>query len=419
LWTETMTSPVLQKERSANRRQSTASAIGVTVVGGAGHVGLPLALLFADSGQRVMIYDISENALTTIGKGKLPAIEHGAQELLERALAEDRLVLTSDPADIPDSGAIIVTIGTPVDEFLNPIHKEVKSCIDALLPQIADGQLLVLRSTVFPGTTDWLHRYIRDQGRRVLVAFCPERVTQGNAIEEVRSMPQIISGTTQDAQDKAAQLFSLIAPELVCVKPLEAEFAKLFTNAYRYVQFAVSNQFYMMAERADVNYFAVIDAMTRNYPRMRGFPTSGFTAGPCLFKDTMQLAAYSENQFSLGHAAMLVNEGLMLFIVERLEQEFDLSSCTVGLLGTAFKADVDDTRSSLSYKLKKLLAIKARAVLTTDPVVIADPDLRPLEEVVEQSDVLVLCTPHTAYRNVDLRGKPVLDVWGFYGARKS
>ncbi len=413
-----MTSHVVQEKKLAAHAKIAATSIGVTVVGGAGHVGLPLALLFADAGQRVMIYDINENTLETIRGGKLPAVENGAEELLHRALAEERLAMTSDPRDLPRTGAVIITIGTPVDEFLNPIHKTVKSCIDTLLPHIADGQLLVLRSTVFPGTTEWLHRYVKDQGRDILVAFCPERVTQGHAIKEVRSMPQIVSGTTPEAEEEAAQLFSLVAPELVRVKPLEAEFAKLFANAYRYIQFAVSNQFYMMSERAGVNYWAVIDAMTRNYPRMKGFPTSGFTAGPCLFKDTMQLAAYSENQFSLGHAAMLVNEGLMLFIVERLEREFDLFKSTVGLLGMTFKADVDDIRSSLSYKLKKLLAIKARAVLTTDPYVTADPNLLPVEEVIDKSDVLVLCTPHTAYRKLHLRGKPVLDVWGFYGAQR-
>jgi len=153
--------------------------------------------------------------------------------------------------------------------------------------------------------------------------------------------------------------------------------------------------------------------MRRNYPRARGIPTSGFAAGPCLMKDTMQLAAFAQNQFSLGNAAMLVNEGLVLHVCDDLCRRYDLSRMTVGLLGMAFKADIDDTRASLSYKFKKALASLAEAVLTTDPFVTTDPELLALDEVIERSDLLILCAPHSAYRDLDFAGKPVVDVWGF------
>jgi UDP-N-acetyl-D-mannosaminuronic acid dehydrogenase len=126
----------------------------------------------------------------------------------------------------------------------------------------------------------------------------------------------------------------------------------------------------------------------------------------------MQLAAFAQNQFSLGNAAMLVNEGLVLQVCDDLARRFDLSRLTVGLLGMAFKADIDDTRASLSYKFKKALASHSATVLTTDPFVTADPDLLPLDEVVARSDLLVHCAPHSAYRELDFSGKPVVDVWG-------
>jgi len=153
--------------------------------------------------------------------------------------------------------------------------------------------------------------------------------------------------------------------------------------------------------------------MKRNYPRAGSIPTPGFAAGPCLFKDTMQLAAFAQNQFSLGNAAMLVNEGLVLHVVADLARRFDLARMTVGLLGMAFKAEIDDTRASLSYKFKKALASQAAAVLTTDPFVTTDPELLPLAEVIGRSDLLILCAPHSAYRELDFAGKPVVDVWGF------
>jgi UDP-N-acetyl-D-mannosaminuronic acid dehydrogenase len=390
------------------------TAVDLTVVGGAGHVGIPLALSFASKGLRVMINDLNETALAQLRAGIVPFIEHGAQELLRDALDKDRLVFASRNSDLPSTGAVIVTIGTPVDEFLNPSLKVIKACIDSLLPHLTDRQLLILRSTVYPGTTDWLADYLKQRGRDIQVAFCPERVVQGHGIEELSNMPQIVSGCTPESEEAAAVLFSLLTPEIVRVRPIEAEFAKIFTNAYRYIEFATTNQFYMIARSAGADYNAILDAMKRNYPRAARIPGAGFAAGPCLFKDTMQLAAFARNQFALGHAAMLVNEGLVLYVVDEMRRLCDLSQTTVGLLGMSFKAEMDDIRSSLSYKLKNSLMMHVKEILTTDPFVQCDPELRPVEEVIERSDVLVLGTPHGIYKNLDLRGKPVFDVWGFF-----
>ena len=390
-----------------------AKTADITVVGGAGHVGIPLVLAFAEAGLTVNINDLNETALATLRSCKLPFIEHGAAPLLARALAGNKLLFTSSPGSIDRTGPVVITIGTPVDEFLNPVQKEVQNCVDSLLPHISDDQLLILRSTVYPGTTGWLHDYLKRLGRRNGVAFCPERVVQGYGIKELGEMPQIVSATSPDAEKEASEIFRRIAPELVVVKPIEAEFAKLFNNAYRYIEFAASNQFYMIAKSAGADYRAIMRAMKQNYPRARSFPGPGFSAGPCLFKDTMQLAAYARNQFGLGHAAMQVNEGLVLQLVDDLRRGYEISSMTVGLLGMAFKAEIDDTRSSLSYKLKHALEICARGVLTTDPFVTTDPNILPFDHVIDHSDLLILCAPHSVYADADLKGKPVVDVWGF------
>jgi len=385
----------------------------LTVIGGAGHVGIPLVLAFTEAGLTVNVNDLNREALATLQSGRLPFIEYDAEPLLQKALAAGRLRFTSSPQEVSRSGPVIVTIGTPVDEFFNPVQRAVRGCIDALLPHLDDGQLLILRSTVYPGTTDWLDRALKQQGRKLKVAFCPERIVQGYGVKELREMPQIVSGTSPEAAEEAGALFRKIAPEIVTVKPIEAEFAKLFNNAYRYIEFAATNQFYLIAKSAGADYQAIMRAMKHNYPRARGVPGPGFAAGPCLFKDTMQLASFARNQFGIGHAAMQVNEGLALNIVEDLRRTFDLGTMTVGLMGMAFKADIDDTRASLSYKMKKALQTLAREVLTTDPFVTTDPDLLPLETVVERCDLLILCTPHSRYKSIDLQGKPVVDVWGF------
>jgi len=222
----------------------------LTIVGGGGHVGIPLVLAFAEAGYRVNVHDTNRDVLETLRAGRLPFIEYGGEALLAKALERDRLVFTSAPADISRSGPVIITIGTPIDEFLNPVRKVVQDCIEALLPHLADGQLLVLRSTVFPGTTDWLDGHLKRNNRELKLAFCPERMVQGHGIKELKETPQIISATTPAAEEEAAKLFSAIAHELVVVTPREAELAKLFNNAYRYIEFATANQFYLIAKAA-------------------------------------------------------------------------------------------------------------------------------------------------------------------------
>jgi UDP-N-acetyl-D-mannosaminuronic acid dehydrogenase len=392
--------------------ETTAQTADLTVVGGAGHVGIPLVLSFASKGLTVNVNDLNQQALRTLKEGRVPFFEHGAQELLTKALADKRLFFTSRPQDISTKGPVIVTIGTPVDEFLNPVRTVIQECIDPLLHHMCDSQLLVLRSTLFPGTTEWIASYLNQQNRKLKVAFCPERIVQGNGIAELGSLPQLISGTTPEAAEEAAALFRVIAPELVMLDPIEAEFAKLFNNAYRYIEFAITNQFYLIAKSAGLDYSRILKAMKHNYPRAKNIPTPGFAAGPCLVKDTMQLLAFARNEFALGNAAIMVNEGLPLHIISDLRREYDLSKLTIGLLGMAFKSESDDSRASLSYKFKKALAGVAHQVLTTDPYVTTDPDLMPLNEVIAQSDILILCTPHRIYKTSDLKDKPVVDVWG-------
>jgi len=391
--------------------------VDMCIVGGAGHVGLPLALSFAKAGLQVLIYDINEAAFPGIREGKMPFAELGGETLLREALNNGRLRFSSNPRDVAPARVVVVTIGTPVDEFLNPVNKVVQACIDELVPYLNDEQLLVLRSTVYPGTTEWLSRYLAAVDRKPKLAFCPERVVQGLAIKELAETPQIISGTTPEALAAARELFARVSPEIMELTPMEAEFAKLFNNTYRYIQFAITNQFFMIANSAGVDYYRIRHAMTHHYPRAKDIPSAGFTAGPCLFKDTMQLAAFSRNEFSLGNAAMLVNEGLVLYLIQRLREKYPLAEMTVGLLGMAFKADSDDTRASLSFKMRKGLALHAKDVLATDPLVTTVPDLLPLNDVVERSDLLVLCVPHRAYRDLDTKGKPVVDIWNYFDTK--
>jgi UDP-N-acetyl-D-mannosaminuronic acid dehydrogenase len=386
--------------------------VDVCVVGGGGHVGLPLSLALAEAGMRVAVYDTNQETVERISRGEMPFRETGADELLARILPTERLTLTSDPSVMRGAPVVIVVIGTPIDEFLNPSMTLFDRVIDQMAPHISDGALVVMRSTVYPGTTERVARMFVERGRSVDVACCPERIAEGHALQELKDLPQIVGADTDAAGDRAAELFARLGAETVRTTTREAELAKLFTNAWRYMKFAIANQFLMIADQSGADYNKVLHAIRHDYPRAADLPGPGFAAGPCLLKDTMQLASFTSDHFPMGQSAMQINEGLPAYIVDAMSHRFgDLSGKTVGILGMAFKAESDDVRASLSYKLRKLLQWAGAEVLCTDPYV-ADDRLIALDDVMAKSDILVIGAPHKAYKALDLDGRAVVDIWG-------
>jgi UDP-N-acetyl-D-mannosaminuronic acid dehydrogenase len=389
-------------------------SVDVAIVGGCGRVGLPLGLALAGRGVRVVAFDVNPTAVDIVRSAKLPFLEDGAAALLEEVTGSGQFSATTDATAIAGADVVVIVIGTPVDEHLNPDAEAVPRAINELAEYLRDGQLIVLRSTVYPGVTRLVEQLIERLGLDIDVAFCPERIAEGKAMTELYELPQIVSGRSERATARASDVFRRLTDRIIVTTPEEAELSKLFTNTWRYIKFAAANQFYMIANDFGLDFERIRLAIIDDYPRAADMPGAGFSAGPCLFKDTMQLAAFNNNNFTLGHASMMINEGLPLYVVARMEERFDLAHSTVGILGMSFKAQSDDTRSSLSYKLRRILRFKAQRVLCTDPYVTVDPELVPLEQVLEQSDVLVIGTPHGAYQSL-VTDLPVIDVWNLRG----
>jgi UDP-N-acetyl-D-mannosaminuronic acid dehydrogenase len=387
----------------------------LAIVGGCGHVGLPLALAFARAGHCVELIDTSAERVAEVNAGRMPFAEEDADALLADSVRQGRLRAGTDTAAVHDAGAVIVTIGTPVDEYLDPSVGAFDRAFDGLMPHLRPGQLVVLRSTLFPGMTDRLARRLEQAGPRgeVDLAYCPERIVQGQSLRELAQLPQLVAGATPRAARRAAALFSRVCPKVLYLRPIEAELAKLFCNAWRYINFAIANQFYVMARHFEADFHHIYQALREDYPRMQSLARPGFAAGPCLLKDTMQLGAFNHGSFVLGQAAMMINEGLPYLLVQDVKRAYPLGEMTVGILGMAFKPNSDDPRSSLSYKLRKVLLLECREVLCTDPH-IQDPELAPLAEVLDRADLLIVGTPHDCYRDLAPR-QPVIDVTGLVG----
>ncbi len=388
--------------------------IDVAVVGGCGHVGLPLAIALSATGASVVSFDTNDVSVEFVNQGKTPFFEIGLDELLNQELGLKRFVASSDIRVIERAQVVIVVIGTPVDEHLNPDPTSIRKVLESLLPYLNDGQLLVLRSTIYPGVTRMVEDYLSKVGKTIDVVFCPERIAEGHALEELKSLPQIIGSRSERAGARAEQLFRRLSSTIIHVSPEEAELAKLFTNTWRYIKFAAANQLFMMANDYGIDFERVRKAIVEEYPRASDMPGPGFAAGPCLFKDTMQLAAFNSNQFTLGHSSMMVNEGLPLYLVSRAALRFDLGIMTIGVLGMSFKGESDDTRSSLAYKLKHVLEFRSKSVICADNNVTTDKSLVSESDLLEKADLIFIGAPHKRYKTL-LTSKPIIDVWNIRG----
>jgi UDP-N-acetyl-D-mannosaminuronic acid dehydrogenase len=398
----------------------------VSVIG-LGRVGLPLALSFADRGLSVIGIDNDPARLGAVGEGLMPFEETGAQELLDRVTAGGRLSLSERVTDAARARHIVITLGTPSFSHIEIDMRDIRSALDDLLGALQPGHALTLRSTVAPGTTDFVAGYLEKHrgfqvGEDLYVAHAPERIAAGRFLEEIDSLPCIVGGVGPRSGEVVAELFGAFTAPIVQTTPVQAELAKIWANILRYTHFALPNLLMMDCERYGANVFEVIDLVNRDYPR-GGLAQPGFTAGTCLRKDF----AFSEersNAPGMLLAVSRVNESVPLFLVEGIRRRLgSLSGRKVAVLGLAFKADTDDERDSLAHKLIRLLERELADVVAHDPHV-ATPTVT-LEQAVENADVVVVAADHSEFRDpralatIAQRANGdclVVDPWNCWGA---
>ncbi len=394
---------------------------------GLGRVGLPLALCFADRGLGVLGIDSDPERLSGLRDGVMPFAETGAQELLDRVGAAGRLELSAPVADAARAEQIVITLGTPSFSHIEIDMRQIRAALDDLLPHLRPGHALTLRSTIAPGTTDFVAGYLAKQrgfriGEDVFVAHAPERIAAGRFLEEIGTLPCIVGGVGESSGERVAALFEVFGAPIVQTTPAQAELAKIWTNILRYTNFALPNLLMMDCEQHGANVFEVIELINRDYPR-GGIALPGLTAGTCLRKD---FAFSEERSHAPGMllAVSRVNESVPLFLVEGITRRLgSLSGRRVAVLGLAFKRDCDDERDSLSHKLIRLLERELADVAVHDPHV--QTPTQPYEEAIAGAEVVIVATNHSefgrpeallAIAELAAEDALVVDPWNSFGA---
>ena len=385
--------------------------VDIAIIGGAGHIGLPLGLLLANKKKKVILYDKNKINLNLIEKSKLPFMEKNGLKLLKKN--KKRIFPTSNKKLLENAKIIIICIGTPVKnskpdlKFFFKVFREIK-------PFLNPKKLLIVRSSIYPGSIYKIQKYLGKKYKNI--SYCPERVVQGESISELPKLPQIISGLSPLSINHSKNIFDLICKKTIVTSILEAELIKLFSNSWRYINFSISNQFYNICEKLNVDFNNLRKNMMDGYERNKDIPKAGFAAGPCLYKDTAQLNAFLKDSFTLGKEATKINQTLPIEIYKKLKKKFGkkLVKKKIGILGVAFKPDIDDTRDSLSLNLYNYLKKKKLKTFVSDDYVDIKSKINK-SVLIKNSDIIILGTPHKIYKKIRIpKKKYLIDTWGFF-----
>ena len=379
----------------------------ICIIGGGGHVGFPLGLFLASKNFKVYLYEKNIAVCEKINNGNMPYFEFDADKFIKKY--KKNYIAGYKEQFIKESGIIIICIGTPVDNKLKPDLKSFLNFFYYLKKIINPNQTIIIRSSVYPGITNKVKMILK--GKNSNIVYCPERILQGKSLVELPKLPQIISAYNNKSLKVSKFLFKKITKKIIITSILEAELIKLFSNAWRYINFATSNQFHMICNSFNVDFNKIRDSMIYGYARNSNLPLAGFAAGPCLLKDTMQLSHFVQNKFLLGDASLKINEGLPNYIIKDLEKKYNLKKKKIGILGLSFKSDVDDIRDSLSIKLIKILKRKKYKFFVSDEYV-KNINVITCKKLIKKSDIIIVAVPHKNYKKIIIpKNKIKIDTW--------
>jgi len=382
----------------------------VCVIGGGGHVGFPLGLMFASKNKKTVLYDLNKEILNKIKKAEIPFKEDFAKTYLKKY--KKNIFLSSDFEILSKCKFLVVCIGTPVNKLtLEPELKPFYDFFFKLKKKIKKDQHIVIRSSVQIGSIKKIYNILSKKNKNI--TYCPERIVQGKSLKELPALPQIISGYSINSLSEVKKLFKKICRKIILTSVVEAELIKLFTNSYRYINFSISNQLFMMCEQLGINFKEIRKKMREGYERTFAMPSAGFAAGPCLLKDTLQVSNYFDHKFTLGNAAIDINENLPNFLFKRLKQKFNLKKKIVGVLGMSFKAETDDIRDSLSIKFIEILKKNNIKYMQSDEYYKNINNVS-IEHLIKKSHIIIIGVPHKKYKLIKIpKNKFIINLWDY------
>ncbi len=385
----------------------------ISIIGGAGHVGLPLALAFGDKNFKVHLVDTNQKHLNFIKSNKMPFMEIGAEKILSKCLKKKLFYFEKDLKNLNKSKFLIICIGTPVNSRLKPNLNAFFKLVRNLKKYIKKNQIIIVRSSVYPGTIEKIKKILKTKNNNIV--YCPERIVQSKSLIELPKLPQIIACDEKKNFSITKKLFKKITAKIIETNILEAELIKLYSNANRYINFAIANQLYTICHKHNLDFKKIRNIMQDGYERNLNLAKAGFTSGPCLLKDTMQLNSFCNNFFELGLAAMKINENLPDLIIDKIKKRKNYNKKIIGLLGLAFKGETDDIRDSLSIKLLKKLKKMKFKVLQSDEYYKNNQNVNK-NELIKKSDIIIIGAPHKAYKKLKIsKKKYLIDVCDFIG----
>ncbi len=383
----------------------------ISIIGGAGHIGLPLAVKLAEKNYNVNIIDINKKNLLEIQKKKPPFKEKNLKRELTKVLKKKRLSFSSNLSSLTGSKFVIICIGTPISEKLKPNLSNFISLVKNIKKYLNQSSHVIIRSSVLPGTCDKIYHLLKSKCKNL--SYCPERIVEGFSLQELPVIPQIISGSNSKTIHENKKIFGKITKSNITCSFIEAELSKIFSNMYRYINFAIPNEMFLISSRLNANFSKVREIMRFNYPRNMGLAKAGFVGGPCLMKDSMQISYLFKKKNSLVNAAYETNEKLPEIIVKELQKEKNYKKKTIGILGLTFKPDSDDTRGSLSLKLLKILKKRGFNCLYSDPYYKLKNNISE-KALIYKSDIIIIGTNHKRYKRYKIsRNKKLIDLAGF------
>ena len=398
---------------------------------GIGRVGLPLGLSFAKAGISVYGLDKSEDYVKELKKRKIPFYEKN----IEKYIYTNNFYPTTNTKVIQKCDILIITVGTPLSDVGEPDYSQLETCLKDIVKYNVEDKLIIMRSTASPGTLEnFIKPFLeKHTGLKANIDFglvvCPERILAGKALEEIKELPEIIGAENDICAEITKEIFKKINKnkKFFVTTPKAAELGKLFINVYRYVNFALANEFGLLSEQYEEDAYEIINMINKDYKR-GGIPNPGLTGGPCLSKDGYYLISnITFPDFIL--MAWRLNETIPQYIINKLKNKLkqkgkSLYNCKIAVLGIAFKADIDDTRYSPSIKIINILKKENAEVLIHDPYV---RDTLPLENVINKADAIILATNHSKFKNIldkickigtYKKDCIIVDYWGFFNEKE-